>query len=613
MCGYKYQISWSVEPADRPSLRRHSPALQQRERPVQLRVLPAGQVLAGGGEQDIRCDTAANERRAVQQAVAYGAYAGAAAARHPQKQGRAGRAAGGFPDNGGTMVGSEKGQRILRSGDRTAGSEQHARAVIQRSVAGGAVGIHVFLPASAMQHIDTPLRRLRSVQTRQLVPGHPHKLAAGGDIDSPAQLGALAAAVKLPGDEQLRHLPPIPGHAADVVPQVEHDAVRPRPADGPGDLHGSIRKRKDGRWEGRYTAGHDPETGKAIYKNVLGKTQAEVKEKLKQAIEETQALDITKAGKYTVGEWMEMWFQDYAKIKVRPSSHQTYQGYIHNHIRPNIGDIPLEKLTSLDLQKFYKKLLTEGRVDRVEAKGQPKGLSAKTVRNIHQILSSALKLAQEQRLILTNPAEGCALPRVEHQEMKTLTTVQLASFFREVRDSGVFELYYLELATGLRRGELLGLKWEDVDLERGDLRVRRQVSRINGEVVEAPLKTKNAYRTLPLAEDTVSVLKEQRRKVGSSPWVFPSPNGGPISPDSVLHMLHRVLKRAGLPKVRFHDLRHTFATLALQNGVDVKTVSGMLGHFSAGFTLDTYAHITSVAQRQAAQTMGNVLAGTIEG
>ena len=374
---------------------------------------------------------------------------------------------------------------------------------------------------------------------------------------------------------------------------------------------GSIRKRKDGRWEGRYTAGHDPETGKAIYKNVLGKTQAEVKEKLKQAIGEAQALDVTKAGKYTVGEWMEVWFQDYAKIKVRPSSHQTYQGYIHNHIRPNIGDIPLEKLTSLDLQKFYKKLLSQGRVDRLEAKGQPKGLSAKTVRNIHQILSSALKLAQEQRLILTNPAEGCALPRVEHQEMKTLTTVQLASFFREARESGVFELYYLELATGLRRGELLGLKWEDIDLERGDLRVRRQVSRINGEVVEAPLKTKNAYRTLPLAEDTVSVLREQRRKVGNSPWVFPSPNGGPISPDSVLHMLHRVLKRAGLPKVRFHDLRHTFATLALQNGVDVKTVSGMLGHFSAGFTLDTYAHITSAAQRQAAQTMGSVLAGAI--
>ena len=375
--------------------------------------------------------------------------------------------------------------------------------------------------------------------------------------------------------------------------------------------HNSIRKRKDGRWEGRYTAGHDPEMGKAIYKNVLGRTQAEVKEKLKATIKETQSLDQTKVGKYTVGEWMEVWFEDYAKIKVRPSSHQTYRGYIDNHINPNIGDIPLEKITSLELQKLYKKLLTKGRVDRLEAKGQPKGLSAKTVRNIHQILSSALKLAQEQRILHTNPAEGCALPKVEHREIKTLPVEQFQSFLREARESGVFELYYLELATGLRRGELLGLKWEDIDLERGDLRVRRQISRINGEVVEAPLKTKNAYRTLPLAEDTVSVLLEQKKKVGSSPWVFPSPNGGPISPDSVLHMLHRVLKRAGLPKVRFHDLRHTFATLALQNGVDIKTRSGMLGRFSAGFTLDTYAHVTSAAQRQAAQTMGNVLSGSL--
>ena len=158
------------------------------------------------------------------------------------------------------------------------------------------------------------------------------------------------------------------------------------------------------RWERRYTAGHDPETSKTIYKNVLGRTQEEAKEKL-------------------------------------------------------------EKLTSLDLQKLYKKLLTKDWVDRLEAKGQPKGLSAKTVRNIHQILSSALKLAQKQRIILTNPAEGRALPKVEHREMKTLPVEQLASFLREAKESGVFELYYVELATGLRRGELLGgrtLIWTEV-------------------------------------------------------------------------------------------------------------------------------------------------------
>ena len=195
--------------------------------------------------------------------------------------------------------------------------------------------------------------------------------------------------------------------------------------------------------------------------------------------------------------------------------------------------------------------------------------------------------------------------------MQTLSADQLAAFLLEAKHSGVFEMYYIELATGLRRGELLGLKWEDIDFANQMLRVRRQVGRINGEVWEAPLKTKNAYRTLPLAEDTIVVLKQQRKKVGSSPWVFPSPTGGPISPDSVLHMLHRVLKRAGLPKVRFHDLRHTFATLALQNGVDIKTVSGMLGHFSAGFTLDTYAHVTTAAQKEAAKAMERVLTAAL--
>ena len=370
---------------------------------------------------------------------------------------------------------------------------------------------------------------------------------------------------------------------------------------------GSIRKRKDGRWEGRYVVGHDPVTGKMISRNVLGKTQAEVKEKLRTAIENSKRLDYTQTGKYTVGQWMDEWFEAYAKVKVRPSSHQTYKGYIENHIKPNIGDIPIEKLTSLQLQKFYRLLLTEGRVPRIESEKQPKGLSAKTVRNINQVISSAMDMAVRHKLILSNPTEGCELPKVEHREMKTLPAEQLGAFLREAKESGVYELYYLDLATGLRRGELLDLKWEDVDLQNGIIHVRRQVARVDGEVKELPLKTKNSYRNISISSDAVAMLTEMEAN-RSSDYVFPSSTGGPISPDSVNNMLHRVLKRAGLPSIRFHDLRHTFATLALQNGVDIKTVSGMLGHFSAGFTLDTYAHVTTSAQKEEARTMGNVLA-----
>ena len=178
--------------------------------------------------------------------------------------------------------------------------------------------------------------------------------------------------------------------------------------------------------------------------------------------------------------------------------------------------------------------------------------------------------------------------------MKTLPAEQLAAFLAEAKETGTYEMYYLDLATGMRRGELLGLKWEDIDFDHGIIHIRRQVARLNGTVQEAPLKTKNSYRNISIGDDAVELLKKKREQDnGKSVYVFPSPTGGPLAPDSVLHMLNRVLERAGLPKIRFHDLRHTFATLALQNGVDIKPVSGMLGHFSAGFTLDTYAHVTT--------------------
>ena len=371
---------------------------------------------------------------------------------------------------------------------------------------------------------------------------------------------------------------------------------------------GNIRKRKDGRWEGRYTAGYDQETGKRIIKNVLCKTQAEVKEKLKTAISESQQLDVSKAGAYTVSSWMKMWYEVYAEPRIRPNTKAYYTNYIENHIIPGIGSVPLEKLTTIQIQRFYNNLQKSGRVQRKNfPELRDKSLSPRVVRGVHTLLHNCLEQAVAERLILTNPAQGCKLPQLEKKEMKILPQEKIGMYLAEAERRGLLAAFYLELTTGLRRGELLGLKWTDVDLDRGVLKIQRAISRQNGKVVEAPLKTKNAYRTLPMSADAIDVLMQQRRKTGNSEWVFPSPTGGPMSPDSVLHMLQRVLKRAGLPRIRFHDLRHTFATMALQNGVDMKTVSSMLGHYSAGFTLDTYAHVTTDAQLKAAQTMGNIL------
>ena len=316
---------------------------------------------------------------------------------------------------------------------------------------------------------------------------------------------------------------------------------------------GNIRKRKDGRWEGRYTAGYDPVTGKQVFKNVLGKTQAEVKEKLKKALEVNEKVDFTRTGKHTVSSWMEEWFENVCKIKVRPSSHQTYRGYIDHHITPYIGKIPLEKLSTMDLQKLYRKLMNNGRVERIEAENQPKGLSAKTVRNINQVISSAMDFAVAQKIILENPCKAVALPKIEHKEMQTIPAEQLQVFLQEAKATGVYEMYYIELATGLRRGELLGLKWSDIDWKNGIIKVKRQVARVDGEIVEAPLITKNSYRAVTISQQAIEVLKQQKAKTDDE-YVFPSPNGGPISPDSVNNMLKRVLARAGIPKVRFHDL-----------------------------------------------------------
>lgn len=374
---------------------------------------------------------------------------------------------------------------------------------------------------------------------------------------------------------------------------------------------GNIRKRKDGRWEGRYTAGQDPTTGKAIIKNVLGKTQAEVKEKLKRAIAESGSLDVQRAGQYTVGQWAQLWFSVYAKPGIREYTAKYYQMFLDQHILPKLGDIKLDKLQTMDIQKLYNDLKEHGRV-RKELKQKAPGLSASYIRGMHTLLHSCLDCVVQERLILRNPADGCRLPRGEKKEIQVFSQEQLGSYLSAAQERGLLPMFFLELTTGLRKGELVALLWEDVDEEQMTISVSKQAYRTNGELKVLPPKTGNSVRKIAISQETLKLLQEEHRKHPGNPYLFPSPvTGGMYHPDSVVKLHQKILKDAGLEYLKFHSLRHSFATLALQNGIDVKTVSSMLGHSSAGFTLATYTHSTNRSQAQAAARMGDLLSKTM--
>ena len=371
---------------------------------------------------------------------------------------------------------------------------------------------------------------------------------------------------------------------------------------------GNIRKRKDGRWEGRYTAGHDPETGKAIIKNVLGKSQAEVKEKLKRAIEETAGLDIVRSDSCTVGEWVQTWFELYSKPNVRPNTAAYYRRFIDCRVLPNIGTIKLNKLTARDIQKLYNDLKNHGRVREVQKTKNP-GLSSSYVRGLHMMLHNCLERARKERLILRNPTEDCIIPKIEKKEMKILRQEDLSAYLKAADARGLLPMFFLELTSGLRKGELVALLWSDLDVERKTLSVSKQAVRAEGgEIKVTRPKTATSIRKISIPQEAVDLLLREHDQHPDNPYLFPSPKtGGMYHPDSVVKLHGKILRDAGLEHIRFHDLRHTFATLALQNGVDVKTVSSMLGHYDAGFTLRTYAHATDRMQEEAAEKLGSVL------
>ena len=357
---------------------------------------------------------------------------------------------------------------------------------------------------------------------------------------------------------------------------------------------GMVRKRDDGRWEGRIVVDHK-KNGDSIFHYVYAPTQKELSAKLRQHIDSYQGADLTEQSRMMLSEWLDQWLRSTADT-LRPNTLRNYRSYIENHIRPALGDKQLARITPKDVQRFYEKLS-----DR---------LASGTVRRIHTTLHGALKAAQQAHLIASNPTEQITAPKFSYGAKQILTDEQLDVFMKVIAEDEIWhDFFYTELTTGLRRGEICGLKWADFDEVSGTLKICRTVYREDGGGLTAgETKTSAGTRKIVLPGSTVTVLRE-RKKSALTEWIFPNPlkPEQPTDPGSAYRRLKILLKQAGLPNIRFHDLRHTFATHALASGVDVKTLSGILGHTRAAFTLDTYTHTTGDMQKRASEVVGNFL------
>ena len=365
---------------------------------------------------------------------------------------------------------------------------------------------------------------------------------------------------------------------------------------------GMVRKREDGRWEGRIVVGHK-ENGDSIFRYVYADTQKELTAKLRQHIDIYQGVDLTEQSRMTLGEWLDQWLENIAST-IRPTTLARYQGAVRIHIDPRLGSKPITQVTGKDVQKLYDALASHG--NQITGKG----LASSTIRGIHSMLHEALDAAKQAGLIPWNATEEIPTPKFTCKSKQILTDEQLETFMEAIQKDDVWhDFFYTELTTGLRRGEICGLKWEDFNEADGTLKVRRTIHQEKGgKLTTWDTKTVAGTRTIILPPSTAELLRA-RKKSALTEWIFPNPlkPEQPTRPSTAYDRMKALLKEAGLPSIRFHDLRHTFATHALTSGVDVKTLSGILGHTRSAFTLDTYTHTTGDMQRRAAEIVETFL------
>ena len=363
---------------------------------------------------------------------------------------------------------------------------------------------------------------------------------------------------------------------------------------------GMIRQRSDGRWEGRIVIGYK-ENGNPMFRSVYAKTQKALLAKLHHTIESHQSVKLTEESRMTLREWFDTWLHDYMMNSIKPSTLSGYRRMAEDYINPILGDKPVYLITQMDIQKMYARLKKHGRKHEHPEYGYE--LSDSMINSIHCMLHLALKYAVQAYIIPSNPTDGAVAPRPNKTEKQILDDKQLERFMEEIRkDPYWFDFFYTEITTGMRLGEICSLRWDDFDPQKGILKVRRTLHRDSkGNATVGDTKTFAGRRTIYLPNSTINILVE-RKKNAYGEWIFHYPLAPemPMNPSTAYRKLKLILRNAELPDMRFHDLRHTFATHALTSGVDSKTLSGILGHTNASFTLDTYTHVTTDMHIQAA-------------
>jgi integrase len=366
---------------------------------------------------------------------------------------------------------------------------------------------------------------------------------------------------------------------------------------------GITRHKKSGLYMARYTV--QTLTGPKR-KTLYGKTRREVDEMLTKAKADRDGGLVFDADNMKLGEYLGRWLTDSVRDTVRPTTFERYEQMVRLHIRPVLGQLKLKNLTSTHVRGLYRQKLDAG-------------LAPRTVQYIHVTLHKALEQAIADGLVPRNATEAVKPPQVRREEMRPLTAEQVRILFRAAKGARLEALYILAVTTGLRQGELLGLKWDDVDLEARTLRVRRTLTTAKGGPQLTAPKTKGSRRTVKLTQNAVQALRSHLERQldeidrAGSLWrenglIFASESGEPLDRRNVTtHRFKPLLERAGLPQIRFHDLRHTCATLLLTKNVNPKIVSEMLGHASIAITLDTYSHVLPTMQDSAAKAMEDAL------